>query len=134
MRLRQLRLPVDNSMRTDNQIHVMVKKNGVHNAHLRAFTLIELMIVVLILGALAFVAIPRIGLSTTAANRSACNANIAILNKQIELYKARTGSWPQNYTKISTDTDYFPDGPPECPFGTKYKLDAGSHRMIPHSH
>lgn len=92
------------------------------------------MVVVLILGALAFVAIPRIGESTTSANTNACEANIATLNRQMELYKARTGSWPLNYNLFSNDTDYFPDGPPECPYGTAYKLDNGTERIIPHTH
>ncbi len=112
----------------------MVKKMVIYTTHTRAFTLVELMVVVLILGALAFVAIPRIGESTTTSRINACNANIAILNKQIELFKINTGDWPLNYLKISTDTDYLPDGPPECPFGTAYKIDNGPMRIIPHSH
>ena len=100
----------------------------------RAFTLVELMVVVLILGALAFVAIPRIGESTTSAKTNSCSANIATINRQLELYKARTGDWPNNWNQFSKDTDYFPDGTPECPYGTAYKLDNDSKRIIPHSH
>ena len=99
-----------------------------------AFTLVELMVVVLILGALAFVAVPRIGESSTTAKVNACNANVTILNIQIELTKASTGDWPQNYKKLSTDEDLFPDGPPVCPFGSAYKIDNGLNRIIPHSH
>ena len=107
---------------------------GADQDSMRAFTLVELMVVVLILGVLAFVAIPRIGESTTTARINACNTNIKVINKQIELYKARTGDWPNNYNTIKNDTVFFPDGPPECPHGTSYKWDNGTKRMIPHSH
>ncbi|MCF7974387.1 MAG: prepilin-type N-terminal cleavage/methylation domain-containing protein [Phycisphaerae bacterium] len=103
-------------------------------ARSRAFTLVELMVVVLILGALAFMAIPRIGQSVSNAKINTCNANIEIMNKQLELFKAQTGNWPQNYNKFSTNLDYFPDGPPQCPFGTGYKLDTGIYRIIAHNH
>ena len=49
------------------------------------FTLVELLVVVLILGALAFVAIPRIGQSSTTAKNNACDTNVDLLNSQIEL-------------------------------------------------
>ena len=92
------------------------------------------MVVVLILGALAFVAIPRIGTSSETAKINACSTNIKVINQQIELYKARTGNWPLNYNLIKNDTDYFPDGPPECPFGTNYLFDNALKRIIPHGH
>jgi len=103
-------------------------------ARTRAFTLVELMVVVLILGALAFVAVPRFGQSSTTAKINACNANISIINEQIELYKIKTGAWPLNYNLIENDEDYFPDGPPECPYGTAYKISNALKRIIPHSH
>ena len=103
-------------------------------AHVRAFTLVELMVVVLILGALAYVALPRVGQSTTAANVNACKTNVEIMNKQLELYRVKTGDWPQNYNKFSNDLNYFPDGPPQCPFGKAYKIDNTLNRIIPHAH
>ena len=112
----------------------MVKKMVIDTTRTQAFTLVELMVVVLILGALAFVAIPRIGESSTTAKINACDTNIKVINKQFELYKAGTGDWPNNYNQLKTNTDYFPDGPPECPYGTNYLLDNGLKRMIPHSH
>jgi Tfp pilus assembly protein PilE len=92
------------------------------------------MIVVLILGALAFVVVPRIGEASVTSKVNACKANIKIMNNQLELFYTQNGAWPQNYNKFSTNLDYFPDGPPECPFGTAYKLDNGTKRIIPHTH
>ncbi len=73
------------------------------------------MIVVLILGALAAIAIPRIMGGATTAKANGCKTNVDLLNSQIELYYANNDSYPNNLTTITQDTDYFPDGEPVCP-------------------
>ncbi|NQT02349.1 MAG: prepilin-type N-terminal cleavage/methylation domain-containing protein [Planctomycetes bacterium] len=106
---------------------------------IQAFTLVELMIVVLILGALAAIAIPRITGGAQTARVNACKSNVDVMNRQIELYYANTGSWPLNLGEVTNDPNYFPDGPPECPFGKKYWMGqfgilAGKYRVIEHLH
>lgn len=100
----------------------------------KGFTLVELLVVVLILGALAAIAIPRISQSAESAKINACKTNVDLLNTQIELYYANEGEWPTDLDDIVNDKDYFPDGPPECPFGKAYKYRAGRHRVIEHTH
>lgn len=101
----------------------------------KAFTLVELMIVVLILGALAAIAIPRIMGGAQTARVSACDTNVDMINSQIELYFANEGSWPVALTDVTSDVNYFPDtAPPSCPFGTTYIYNTGTHRVTPHSH
>jgi type II secretion system protein G len=100
----------------------------------KGFTLVELMIVVLILGALAAIAIPRIMGGAQTARISACDTNIDMLNSQIELYNANEGAWPANLLALTSDPNYFPDTTaPACPFGTAYNYNA-SNRIDPHSH
>jgi prepilin-type N-terminal cleavage/methylation domain-containing protein len=94
----------------------------------KGFSLAELLIVVLILGALAIIAIPAISAVSGAAKVNVCSANIDLLNRQIELYRANTGDWPRRLTDVTKNPDYFPDGEPTCPFGKKYNL--GSDNRI----
>ena len=81
----------------------------------KAFTLVELMIVVLILGALAAIAVPRIMGGSAAAKANGCKTNIDTLNSQIELYYANNGAYPATLDVVTGDTNYFPDGAPTCP-------------------
>ena len=82
---------------------------------IKAFTLVELMIVVLILGALAAIAVPRIMGGSNVAKGNACKTNIDMINSQIELYYANTGGWPATLDVVTGNTAYFPDGAPTCP-------------------
>ena len=102
----------------------------------KGFTLIEVMIVVLILGALAAVVIPRISGGAYTAGVNACRKNVDIINSQIELYYSRTGSWPVDIGEVTKNPNSFPDGPPECPFGTPYILvkTNGRNRVPDHKH
>ncbi len=100
----------------------------------KGFTLVELLVVVLILGALAAIAIPRISQSAETAKINACKTNVDLINSQIELYFAQEGEWPKNINDVVKDSDYFPDGEPECPFGTAYSYDSNKHRISEHDH
>ena len=100
----------------------------------KGFTLVELLIVVLILGALAAIAVPRIIGGAHSAKTNACKTNVDVINSQIELYYANEDVWPTVLTDVTTDDDYFPDGEPNCPFSTAYSYDGGKKRIAEHSH
>lgn len=100
----------------------------------KGFSLVELLIVVLILGALAAVAVPRVVGGAKTAKINACKTNVDLINSQIELYYANNDDWPALLTDVTQDPNYFPDGEPECPFGTAYSLNATTNRVDEHSH
>jgi len=103
----------------------------------KGFTLLEVLFVVIVIAILAAIIIPRILLTQMTAKRNACKANVAFINKQVELYYFNTGSWPSEYMEEMippTSYDYFPDGLPSCKVspGSRYSLYSGelSHRVI----
>ncbi len=104
----------------------------------RAFTLVEILAVVVILGILAVVVVPRVLSSSATAKTNACFQNKASINTGIEKYYFDTGGWPvAALTDIGADANYFPDGIPVCPVdGSVYAMDplAGNNRVTGHAH
>jgi general secretion pathway protein G len=105
----------------------------------RAFTLVELLLVVLILAALAAIAVPRMVSSSTEAKTNACYTNSNLMNTNIELYLVKSGTAASAFdaaalTALLANTAYFPDGSPVCPYATAYVLDATTHHVTKHTH
>jgi prepilin-type N-terminal cleavage/methylation domain-containing protein len=100
----------------------------------RGFSLVELLIVVMILGILATIALPRIMDGATIARTNACKTNVRMMNSQIELYYHNNGKWPQNFNALTNDPNYFPDSKPDCPFGKPYTIHGSKHCINLHIH
>ena len=101
----------------------------------KGFTLVELLVVVLILSALAFIAVPRISQSATNAKISACKTNVELMNSQIELYYSQNNAaWPATLADVTGSTTYFPDGAPACPFTMAYVYNETTHHVDAHTH
>ncbi|MFQ5805351.1 MAG: prepilin-type N-terminal cleavage/methylation domain-containing protein [Phycisphaerae bacterium] len=102
------------------------------------FTLVEILAVVVILGILAVVVVPRVLVSSATAKTNACYQNKASINTAVEKWYFEKGTWPLDaLTDIAADADYFPEGIPVCPVdNTAYALDAvsGNHRVAGHAH
>ncbi len=100
----------------------------------KALTLIELLIIVLIIGALSAIAIPRIATSAGRARRNVCMANVDALNTQIELYMAQEGVSSPDLSEVTGNGDYFPEGARTCPYGSAYVMNGTTYRVEEHPH
>jgi prepilin-type N-terminal cleavage/methylation domain-containing protein len=101
----------------------------------KAFSLIELLAVVTILGIIAAVIVPRLHIGGDRAKEKTCLHNRSEINITVERYYLHNNAWPLNdLSDIAADTDYFPSGLPTCPSsGAAYRLDPTTHRVLGHT-
>ena len=107
----------------------MMRKNN-KIRHRRGVTLIALLLVIVVLGALAAIAIPRLCESAQNARTNTCETNINIMNSQIDIYAGdNNGSYPPTLETITGDPSLFPDGVPTCPLDGTYTMSSTTHRV-----
>jgi general secretion pathway protein G len=82
------------------------------------FTLVELVVVVLIMGIIAAVALPKLTASTATAKTNSAKQSLAVVRDAVELYKADNGSYPADAATLPTILKPYLKGPfPACPIG-----------------
>ncbi|MBN1435288.1 prepilin-type N-terminal cleavage/methylation domain-containing protein [Candidatus Fermentibacterales bacterium] len=94
----------------------------------RGFTLIELMIVVVIIGILAAIAIPKFTSVKDQANQSSCRTNMRALASAEAVYYAKYDSYTMDFTNL--DLVMGNASVLECPIGHPgdlYVLNAHGH-------
>jgi type II secretory pathway pseudopilin PulG len=95
--------------------------------------LLELLAVVTILGIIAVVVVPRIGVQGFTAKAKVCDQYVSDINAAIERYYFDHGAFPAQLSDLTPD--YYPEAIPPCPAtGAPYTIDAAKHAIIRHAH
>ncbi len=96
----------------------------------RAFTLVELLVVIIIIAVLLVIAIPRYFAAVYTAEVRDCQSQIKVINTAAQAYFSRNRVWPARVedmvrgTAPSWAVGLPLDQMPECPFGKPYHLAA----------
>lgn len=89
----------------------------------KGFTLVELVIVLVILGVLVALAVPRFTTSAEKAKETTFCSNVRTIKSQLELYRMQKGSYPSanDFKTFLGNTEYFENKPvnpyTDKPFG-----------------
>ena len=102
---------------------------------LRAFSLLELMAVIVVVGIIATLIIYRIAPTVDFAKASTCSHNVSEINSAIERWYIDKNTWPAtNLSDLAADPNYFPGGIPTCPMtGSGYSINATTKRVDGHT-
>lgn len=101
-----------------------------------AFSLVELIAAIAIIGVLAALVVPRLGSHQVSSNKAACCAHQGDIELQVRLWKREHGTYPAaNLSDIGASAAHFPSGIPVCPVdGTAYTINTTTGLVTGHAH
>jgi prepilin-type N-terminal cleavage/methylation domain-containing protein len=99
-------------------------RGHIFNSRGGAFTLIEILIVVILLGVLAAIVVPSFSNTTEDAQLTTCLTNLKIIQGSMNLYHVRNGRYPTTTDELSTVYPTLPT----CPLGGAYTWDLRADR------
>jgi prepilin-type N-terminal cleavage/methylation domain-containing protein len=98
-----------------------------------AFTLLEMLAAITIIGILAVIILPRISIQGWSAKSKVCDQYVADIDDAIERYYFDNGSFPTTVSDLTPN--YYPDAIPVCPAtGAAYIIDPTTHSVARHNH
>ncbi|WNS74217.1 competence type IV pilus major pilin ComGC [Bacillus sp. DTU_2020_1000418_1_SI_GHA_SEK_038] len=89
----------------------------------KAFTLIEMMIVLLVISVLLIITIPNITKHNSKINSKGCEAFVKMVQAQAQAYEIEKKSPPADIQAL-VDADYINDKERTCPNGTEITISA----------
>ena len=89
----------------------------------KAFTLIEMLVVLLIITILIFVAIPNITKHSKNINNKGCEAFVSMVQGQVEAYEMEYHKFPGDVAELQKQ-GYLSQNKMSCPNGNALKIDA----------
>jgi len=87
----------------------------------KAFTLIEMMIVLLIISVLLLIAIPNVTKHSKSIDEKGCDAYVQMVQGQVEAFKMDEKHLPNSLAEM-TEKEYLPENA-QCPDGTQLSID-----------
>lgn len=103
-----------------------MKSKRVIMSHRSGFTLIEIMVVVVILGLLAALVVPRIGPQVAEAQRTSAQTQIRSIEDALEMYRMHNGFYPSTQQGL----DALVSAPTTTPVPKHYQ-DGGYLKKVP---
>lgn len=109
---------------------MFARQNGKKRGY-KGFTLVELVVVLVILGVLVALAVPRFTASASKAKETTFCSNVRTIKSQLELYKMTTGNYPitatttensdgYTFSQFLNDPNYFESAPINPYTGTAF--------------
>ncbi|MDD2236648.1 MAG: type II secretion system major pseudopilin GspG [Kiritimatiellae bacterium] len=90
------------------------------------FTLIEILLVVVIIGILAAVAVPKFSGRIGQSKESACRASLQAISLALDMYEVDSGNYPASLNELVTGSGpdwhgpYLKQGLPKDPWGNEF--------------
>jgi len=94
----------------------------------RGFATLEVILMVVVIGILASVAVPRFTDVTTKANTAKIQADLSTIDTAIQMYNLDTGQWPT--TNFKTELKPYLNDFPEPPTGSAYVKGTATSKPI----
>src|SRR5690625_4937186 len=96
----------------------------------RAFTLIEMLIVLMIISVLLLIVIPNMTKNNEMAAKKGCEATISLLQTQVYAYEIETGEKPDDLNDLASSENEYVEAI-ECPDGSIPTYDSSTGKVTP---